>query len=83
VANTRVEPDLRLFNQSGYEILDQDLATQGLVVIWSVVPLTPRLGDLFTVESDGRVHEVTVEELATFKGGWSARCKVLGYMPSA
>jgi len=80
MGNTRLEPALRLFNQSGYEILDQDLATEGLVVIWSIDPLTPRLGDLFTVESDGRVHEVAVEELTTFRGGWSARCRVLGFM---
>jgi hypothetical protein len=67
---------LRAFNPSGYEILDEDLATRGEVVIWSVDPLTPRLGELFTVESDGRVHEMAVHELTTFKGGWSARCRI-------
>ncbi|WP_395671124.1 hypothetical protein [Phenylobacterium sp.] len=67
---------LRAFNASGYEILDEDLATRGEVVIWSIDPLTPRLGDLFTIESDGRVHEITVHELTTFKGGWSARCRI-------
>jgi hypothetical protein len=83
MASTRLEPAIRLFNESGYEILDQDLATHGLVVIWSIDPLTPRLGDLFTVESDGRVHEVAVEELATFKGGWSATCRLLGFRSAA
>jgi hypothetical protein len=71
----RIEAELRSFNPSGYEILDEDLATLGEVVIWSVSPLTPNLGDLFTIESDGAVHEVAVEELTTFKGGWSARCR--------
>jgi hypothetical protein len=83
MASTRLEPELRLFNESGYEILDQDLATQGQVVIWSIDPLTPRLGDLFTIESDGRVHEVSVEELVTFKGGWSAKCRLLGFVGAA
>ena len=80
MASTRLEPEIRPFNESGYEILDQDLATLGEVVIWSVDPLTPRLGDLFTVESEGRVHEIAVEELATFRGGWSAKCRVLGFV---
>ena len=71
----RIAAELRAFNPSGYEILDEDLATQGEVVIWSVSPLTPRLGDLFTIESEGAVHEVAVEELTTFRGGWSARCR--------
>ena len=79
-ARTRAGPALRLFNESGYEIFDQDLVGEGLVVIWSIDPLTPRLGDLFTIECDGRVHEVAVEQLTTFKGGWSARCRVLGFV---
>ncbi|HVI32957.1 hypothetical protein [Phenylobacterium sp.] len=72
----RIDAEVRAFNRSGYEILDEDLPTRGEVVIWSVDPLTPRLGDLFTIESDGRVHEVAVEELTTFKGGWSAKCRL-------
>jgi hypothetical protein len=70
------EPDVRPFNTSGYEILDQDLPTRGEVVIWSVDPLTPELGDLYTIESEGEVHEVAVKTLTTFKGGWSALCQV-------
>jgi hypothetical protein len=72
------EPELRPFNESGYEILDEELASLGQVVIWSVDPLPPSLGDLFTIESGGSIHEVAVEELTTFQGGWSARCKVYG-----
>ena len=72
------EAGLRAFNESGYEILDEDLPTRGEVVIWSVDPLEPRTGDLFTIESGGKVHEVAVHELTVFKGGWSARCKLFG-----
>lgn len=69
---------LRPFNPSGYEILDEDLLTKGELVIWSVDPLTPRVGDLYTVESHGSVHEVQVDALSVFQGGWSASCKLYG-----
>ena len=59
---------------------DENLLTEGVVVIWSVDPLPPRLGQLFTIESHGAVHEIAVDELTTFKGGWSARCKLYGLM---
>ncbi len=72
------DPGLRPFSHTGYEILDEDLLTRGEVTIWSVAPLAPRLGDTFTIESAGRVHEVAVDELTTFKGGWTARCRVFG-----
>jgi hypothetical protein len=71
---------LRPFNESGYEILDEDLLTKGEVVLWSVDPLPPDLGELYTIESEGSVHEVQVEEVTTFKGGWSARCRVYGLL---
>jgi hypothetical protein len=67
---------LRPFSESGYEILDEDLKTRGEVVIWSVAPVVPRLGDTFLVDSFGETHEVAVYEIATFKGGWSAKCQV-------
>jgi hypothetical protein len=74
------EAGLRPFSDSGYEILDEDLLTRGEVVIWSVDPLPPELGDLYTIESQGQVHEVEVSELTTFKGGWSARCRLFGLL---
>ena len=46
------------------------------MAIWSVDPLTPKLGDLFTLESRGVVHEIAVVQLTTFRGGWSAVCRV-------
>ena len=72
------DPGLRPFNESGYEILDEDLLTKGEVIIWSVAPLTPRIGDLFTIESEGAIHEIRVDALTRFTGGWSARCKLYG-----
>lgn len=74
------DPGLRPFNESGYEILDEDLLTKGELVIWSVDPLPPRIGDLFTVESGGALHEVKVDALTSFLGGWSARCRLFGLL---
>jgi hypothetical protein len=75
--NLRNEAGLRPFSDSGYEILDDELATRKEVAIWSVNPVTPRLGDLFLVESGGRTHDVAVIELTTFRGGWSATARVV------
>jgi hypothetical protein len=74
------DPGLRPFNESGYEILDDDLWTKGELFIWSVGPLCPRIGDLYTVESAGSVHEVEVVALNKVKGGWSARCRLYGLL---
>jgi hypothetical protein len=75
--NLRNEAGLRPFSDSGYEILDDELATRNEVAIWSVNPMTPRLGDLFLVESGGRMHDVAVIKLTTFRGGWSATARVV------
>ena len=72
------DPGLRPFNESGYEIHDEDLLTKGELVIWSVDPLRPRIGDLFTVEFAGGLHEVQVNSLTSFNGGWTARCRLYG-----
>jgi hypothetical protein len=74
------DADLRPFNESGYEILDEDLLTTGEVVLWSVDPLPPSPGQLFTIESRGNVHEVAVEEVCAFRGGWSAKCRLYGLL---
>jgi len=65
---------LRAFNASGYEILDDRIA-RGEVVIWSVDPLVPRIGDSFLIESRGRAYDASVEDLTLLRGGWSARCR--------
>ncbi|MGN6557616.1 MAG: hypothetical protein ACTHLH_06345 [Solirubrobacterales bacterium] len=75
---TARDPALRPFNDSGYEILDDELLTKGELVIWSVDPLHPRIGDLYTVVSDGAVHEVKIAAVTEMKGGWSARCSLYG-----
>jgi hypothetical protein len=72
------DPELRPFNESGYEILAEDLLNTGELIIWSIDPLPPRIGDLYTVESGGGLHEVRVDSLTKFKGGWSARCRLYG-----
>ncbi len=74
---------LRAFNTGGgYEILDDDLVSRGEVVIRSASGfMMPCLGGGFTVDSDGHVQDVTVCELIRFDGGgWSARCKVQGWV---
>jgi hypothetical protein len=68
---------LRPFSDSGYEIIDDDIAG-GQVVIWSVDPVVPRLGDTFVIASGGGHYDVVVLELLTFAGGWSATCSVEG-----
>jgi hypothetical protein len=67
--------NIATFAGSAYEILDERLAETGDVVIWSVDPLTPRLGDRFTIESNGQIHDVEVYALTTFRGGWSVTCR--------
>lgn len=74
------DPGVRPFHESGYEILDEDLLTKGELVIWSLDPLEPRIGDLYTVESGGSVHEVEVATLTRLKGGWSAVCRLYGLL---
>jgi hypothetical protein len=73
----QLQTGLRPFAESGYEILDDDLEARREVTIWSVDPLVPRIGDLFIVERDGLVHDVVAIELTTFRGGWSALCRVV------
>ena len=52
----KTDPALRPFSETGYEILDEELETRREVAIWSVDPLTPKLGDLFTVVPKLKEH---------------------------
>lgn len=72
---TLARSGVRRFNNSGYEILDAGIG-HGEVVIWSVDPIIPRLGDVYLIESGGRPYDVSVVQLSQVKGGWSARCRV-------
>jgi hypothetical protein len=71
------DPDVRPFNESGYEILDDALESRREVTIWSTDPLAPRLGDLFIVECGGVTHDVAVIAVVTFHRGWSATGRVV------
>jgi hypothetical protein len=65
---------LHPFIPSVYEICDEDFRTTGEVIIWSRSPLPPRIGELLNIETRGRLHELAVGEVSTFKGGWMATC---------
>ncbi len=65
---------------SGYAIIDRDLAEHGEVVIWATATPVPELGDTFIIESGGRAHDVAVYQLSRFQGGWSAACRVCGWV---
>ncbi|HSV03383.1 MAG TPA: hypothetical protein VLI41_09270 [Phenylobacterium sp.] len=71
-----LRPDgaIRPFSKSGYEILDDNIE-RGELVIWSVSPTKPRIGDSLLIESGGRPYDAAVGEVRTFKGGWSATCR--------
>jgi hypothetical protein len=68
---------LRAFSASGYEIFDEDFGETGEVVIWSRSPLAPRLGDRFNIETRGALHDLAVDEVRTFSGGWTATCRAV------
>lgn len=70
----RPEGAIRPFSKSGYEILDDGVSRE--LVIWSIDPTAPRLGDVFLVEREGRTFDAAVAELTRFKGGWSALCRM-------
>jgi hypothetical protein len=71
----RSPSSLRELSASGYEIFDEDFGETGEVVIWSRSPLTPRIGERFNIETRGAHHELTVGEIRTFTGGWTATCR--------
>lgn len=70
------QPRSRLhpFQLSNYEICDEDFTVTGEVVIWSRSPLPPRIGELLNIQTRGRLHELAVGGVSTFKGGWMATC---------
>jgi hypothetical protein len=65
---------LHPFALSAYEICDEDFEATGEVVIWSRSALPPRIGELLNIETRGTLHELSVGEVSTFKGGWMATC---------
>jgi hypothetical protein len=69
-------PDLQTFSQCGYDIVDDGLRTRRELAIESADPLAPRLGDLFTVESRGVVHELAVIRTSQRHGRWCVICRI-------
>jgi len=76
------DPGLRPYSEAGYEIDDDDFPTKGQLTIRSIDPLPPGLGDLYTVQSHGKSHEVQVTEVLRLQRGWTARCKLYGLVES-
>lgn len=66
---------LRAFNDSGYEILDEEI-DQGRITIWSRASALPRLGDVLLIESHGYAYDVEIVELTLLRGGWAAEAEV-------
>ena len=66
---------LRALRPSNYEIFDEDFGETGEVMIWSRSLLPPHLGDHFNIETRGALHDLTVREIRTFTGGWTATCR--------
>ena len=78
----RLHEALGALNSGGYEVDDTNLAAFGEVSITARDPLTPRIGDVFTIESRERIYEVAVEVVLSSRVGWNASCKVLGLRTS-
>jgi hypothetical protein len=71
----RSPDDPRPFSASGYAVFDEDFGDTGRVVIWSSTLQTPRLGDRFNIECLGALHDLAVDEIRTYAGGWSVTCR--------
>lgn len=77
----RLDQLLQAFPTDGFEIYDSDLASTGEVLIFAPARSAPCEGDEFTLESNGHAHDVEVRDVVSFEGGgWSARCKVKGWV---
>lgn len=75
MGQTTFEACIRPFVEIPYAILDEDFAACGEVTISSTDRMIPRLGDRFTIESAGQLHDVGVFALTTFQGSWQVTCR--------
>lgn len=66
----------RAFTSGGYEILDSRLKDAGEIMLWSVGGVQPRCGELFTIQRDGAVCDLSVVQVTGHNPGWSALCRV-------
>ena len=67
------------FLSGDYEILDSRLADCGEVMLWSVAGRAPQRGELFTIERDRRMCDLSVVEVTGHNPGWSALCRRVEY----
>jgi hypothetical protein len=65
----------RPFAAGGFEILDSRLDDHGEVTLWSVGGVAPSRGELFTIERDKALHDLSVVEVKGHNPGWSALCR--------
>ena len=72
----RLDPRLTPFSGCGYVIVDAGRTSTREISIHADDPLAPRLGDRFTVERRGVVHEVAVIETDCSERGWRALCRI-------
>ncbi len=69
----------RPFSSGGYEIIDSRLADSGEVMLWSVGGRQPRRGEVFTIERDKQLCDLSVVEVTGHNPGWSALCRRVGF----
>jgi hypothetical protein len=72
----RLDPRLEPFCGCGYLIVDAGRPFAREISILADDPLAPQLGDRFTVERRGVVHEVAVIKTARSGRGWRAVCRI-------
>ncbi|PZQ57851.1 MAG: hypothetical protein DI570_19345 [Phenylobacterium zucineum] len=72
----RLDPRLTPFCGCGYVIVDAERPFAREISIHADDPLAPQLGDRFTVERRGVVHEVAVIETDRCERGWRAVCRI-------
>ncbi len=65
----------RAFAPGGFEILDSRLADHGEVTLWAVSGTAPSAGELFTIERNAVLHDLSVVEVRGHSPGWSALCR--------
>ena len=63
------------FPKGGVEILDSRLVDHGEVTLWCTGGAAPGLGELFTIERDNAIHDLSVVAVKGHSPGWSALCR--------
>jgi hypothetical protein len=74
-AGSHKSGELRSFSPGGYEILDSALDDRGEVMLWSRAGLAPERGELFTLERNNAICDLSVVQVTGHNPGWSALCR--------